>query len=423
MTEKTKDHALWRYAEGGYGHTVTVYERKGRKNLYLSYWDADLQKKVPVCLGHSDRELAIQQCRDMSDSLRLDQAVQDGEARPDFALLFDRYHAAKGQFKRGTGPSEDLRRKEIWMGFFRAHGVSGPDELTQAHIDTFVRLRRHGDLRVEGVELREPAPMPPEGSRETRADVVAPGTVRADIVYLNTVLNWAANPELHAQPLISKNPIRVPQLKMRKPKRPVMNEDHHRDVLRHADAVDCQGLFGCFLRLLDLLGWRVTGLCYVRASDLLLTPGIGVPYGAVRKNPWVDKSNCDDLVPLTRHSRAVVLRLLKRLGLRAGEPHFLFPSIKDETRPWSRWHFRDLLERAEKAAKVEHLGGSHTWRRKWATERKGHPEVDVMRAGGWNDVESLRKCYSQADPETIYTVMSRPTMRLRRLRDPRRSRA
>lgn len=70
---------------------------------------------------------------------------------------------------------------------------------------------------------------------------------------------------------------------------------------------------------------------------------------------------------------------------------------------------------AEALAKVEkQLGGLwHPYRRKWATERKHLPDVDVAATGGWSDLSSLKTAYQQADPETMYQVVSEP----RRLRE------
>ncbi len=50
------------------------------------------------------------------------------------------------------------------------------------------------------------------------------------------------------------------------------------------------------------------------------------------------------------------------------------------------------LERAEKIAGVEKQKGSlwHAYRRKWATERKHLPDVDIAAAGGWSDLSSLK---------------------------------
>lgn len=77
---------------------------------------------------------------------------------------------------------------------------------------------------------------------------------------------------------------------------------------------------------------------------------------------------------------------------------------------------RDLQERAEGRAKIaRRLGGTHVWRRKWATERKDYPAKDVMTAGGWNDPRSLETAYKQADPHTTLQVVTCPTRRIRRV--------
>ncbi|HIF23482.1 MAG TPA: hypothetical protein EYQ27_16615 [Gemmatimonadetes bacterium] len=58
-------------------------------------------------------------------------------------------------------------------------------------------------------------------------------------------------------------------------------------------------------------------------------------------------------------------------------------------------------------AKLEPQKGSlwHAYRRKWATERKHHPDVDVAEAGGWKTIETLKTAYQQADPETMLRVV------------------
>ena len=47
----------------------------------------------------------------------------------------------------------------------------------------------------------------------------------------------------------------------------------------------------------------------------------------------------------------------------------------------------------------------HTYRRKWVTERKHLPDVDVAAAGGWKDTQSLKSGYQQADTETMLCVV------------------
>jgi hypothetical protein len=70
--------------------------------------------------------------------------------------------------------------------------------------------------------------------------------------------------------------------------------------------------------------------------------------------------------------------------------------------------FNKWLVVAEETAGLPKLRGSlwHAYRRKWATERKGHPLKDVAEAGGWKDTETLLRCYQQPDSETLLAVMS-----------------
>lgn len=87
---------------------------------------------------------------------------------------------------------------------------------------------------------------------------------------------------------------------------------------------------------------------------------------------------------------------------------WLFPSPKLDGQPWTRWHARDLLERTEKAAKLDHIGGWHTFRRKWVTERKHLSLADVAAAGGWKTPRTLELAYARPDDETMLAVVTEP---------------
>jgi hypothetical protein len=65
------------------------------------------------------------------------------------------------------------------------------------------------------------------------------------------------------------------------------------------------------------------------------------------------------------------------------------------------------LRKAEKEAGLEPQTGSlwHAFRRKWATERKHLPDVDVAAAREWKGTVSLKRAYQQADPATILDVV------------------
>ena len=55
---------------------------------------------------------------------------------------------------------------------------------------------------------------------------------------------------------------------------------------------------------------------------------------------------------------------------------------------------------------INNLGSLwHCFRRKWATDRKHYPVVDVAAAGGWRDINTLLTCYQQPDADTMRSVM------------------
>lgn len=68
----------------------------------------------------------------------------------------------------------------------------------------------------------------------------------------------------------------------------------------------------------------------------------------------------------------------------------------------SRWQLK--AERLAKLPKLEQ-GCWHAYRRLWAVERKGLPDVDVAAAGGWRDTRALKLSYQQADPATMLRVV------------------
>ncbi|MDQ3516538.1 MAG: hypothetical protein M3403_07185 [Gemmatimonadota bacterium] len=76
--------------------------------------------------------------------------------------------------------------------------------------------------------------------------------------------------------------------------------------------------------------------------------------------------------------------------------------------PRRREVVQKALAQAERHAGLAKLDGSlwHAYRRKWASERKHLPLVDVAAAGGWKDTKTLVSCYQHADRDTMLAVMS-----------------
>jgi hypothetical protein len=61
-------------------------------------------------------------------------------------------------------------------------------------------------------------------------------------------------------------------------------------------------------------------------------------------------------------------------------------------------------------AGLEKLDGAlwHAYRRGCASSRKHLPVADVAAEGGWRDIRTLLKCYTQADSDTMLAVMESP---------------
>jgi integrase len=114
------------------------------------------------------------------------------------------------------------------------------------------------------------------------------------------------------------------------------------------------------------------------------------------------------LAPINAEVRAAINQVRGDRAL-TGTP-YLFPAVNDPSRPLRVEVASAWLIETEKLAGVPKHDGSlwHAYRRKWATERKHLPDVDVAAAGGWSDTSTLRKVYQQADMETMQRVVSEP---------------
>lgn len=437
----------WSYKEGQYGCMVRVYERRGRPNLYMKFWSVPDSQMIQMCLGHADRELARQQCRQISDDLRHGRPVQKAESAcapaaalpavpvpssetvtrssqvTTFRMLFQLYLNGKYPERTSKAYTEALRRCKIWLAFLRTTDVDGgrvvsADQLGENHLSNFIQRRRTaGGICVPGVRLGTTRRTPRDGEEPGAIRHIGERSIEADLGFLKQVLRWGHRSKRNGAPLVAEEPRMFPPMPRELEKhRPVMGHREYRVLRRIADAIDRQALFGCFIRLQDDLGWRVSALCALSAFDVDLRPTLGAPYGRVRKNPRNDKRKRDQFIPLSRHARATFVRLLERRALAPGDRELLFPAPRRKEEPWSRFHVRALQKRALLRAglPLDGLVGAHAFRRKWATERKGYPIVDVMHAGGWTDHRTLEQCYFRSDPATVLDVVTRPTRRYER---------
>ncbi len=85
----------------------------------------------------------------------------------------------------------------------------------------------------------------------------------------------------------------------------------------------------------------------------------------------------------------------------------LFPADAGSSKPTDRWFISRRLRWAYERADLEPLRGGlwHPFRRKFATERKHMPVIDVAFAGGWKETRALLQCYQQPDDATLQQVV------------------
>ena len=305
-------------------------------------------------------------------------------------------------------------------------GAATPvEQLTLDAIDHYVALRRRGTGWPDG--------------RTTEA--VGARTAAQDLALLRAMIRWACTVrEPDGTWLLSENPLRGMRLPVESsPKRPVATYERFlavraaiatlaaeadaeagvlarsapaaaRQVQRARDRRSTWLRLELALVLAEATGRRIGAIAGLRWSDITLDPP------AITWRKAFDKRRREATVPVPAVLVEEVVRTRARLG--AFEDGWLFPKDSDPTARWHPKRFDALLRQAEQKAKVSPLPGGlwHPYRRKWATERKHLPAVDVMAAGGWKNRSVLETCYQQATTEAVLEVMASP-VKLRELRE------
>ncbi|MBI4502807.1 MAG: tyrosine-type recombinase/integrase [Gemmatimonadetes bacterium] len=271
------------------------------------------------------------------------------------------------------------------------------EHLTLNDVDRYVQIRRNGAGWPDG----------------RRTKPVRATAVRDDLCVLRAMILWATRERKpNGSWLLTENPLRGMRLpKEENPRRPVATYDRFvrvREAARElaGSAPQKRGRerwvrFELALVLAEGTGRRIGAIRGLRWSDIEFDPP------AIRWRAGFDKRGRESVVPIPEHLAEEVRTFKVRLGV-IGDG-WLFPS-RSRDEPWPRDIFGELLDRAEAQAKVGKLAGGrwHAYRRKWATERKDMPLVDVKAAGGWRDTQTLLTCYQQADEETMLRVMASP---------------
>lgn len=140
----------------------------------------------------------------------------------------------------------------------------------------------------------------------------------------------------------------------------------------------------------------------------LVWPDFNFDAATIRWRAESDKKRKEWSVPMPPLLLEEIRRFRAKLGGAFGG--LVFPSAANPSRALGREVFQHALIAAERHAKRPKLDGGawHALRRKWASERKHLPLVDVAAAGAWKDTQTLVDCYQHADRDTMLAVMSEP---------------
>ncbi|MCH7860942.1 MAG: tyrosine-type recombinase/integrase [Proteobacteria bacterium] len=243
---------------------------------------------------------------------------------------------------------------------------------------------------------------------------VKPGTVNLGLEALVMCFNWATMWRVNKRTVLDRSPIhKLPFLDDANKQRSVWTYDRFLKILAAAEDLEMEVEWTgnrtrvpCHLAdvlvIVEGTGRRIGAVRQLRYADLLLSEG---QHGKVRWRADTDKTGKEWVTPISPEVRARLLRVIRERPGLGDAP--LFPAPRDPRKPVDDVTLRVYLRSAEKAAGVERLphDSFHGLRRKFVTERKHLPDVDVAAAGGWTETDSLKQCYQQADEATMLQVV------------------
>ena len=384
---------------------MTVYEREPGGVIYARAWDriaaggkGGWRRKS---LKHHDKEEA--EVYALRQAAKLKDGVADIIAgKATLSRVFALYMQYRSPRKVASEVKADERRKVMWTRWFGAD--KDLRKVGLAEWEAFQDARSAGVIDARGRCVAEKKRKP-----------VRDRTVEADLIWLKLVINWATKwRDSDGRYLLRENPVRGYDLPTEKNiRRPVATQDRFEAIRGISDTIEMEVRWdghrkkqrSYLSELLDIVngtGRRISAVCGLRYDDLHLNDAL---HGVIRWRAETDKTGRETHVPISGQVRAAMDRVLReRPGVGVA---YLFPSPVNLTRPIRRELASEWLKRAEVIAEVPPLQGGqwHPYRRKWATERKHMPDVDVAAAGGWAELTSLKKAYQQADDATMLKVV------------------
>lgn len=415
---------LWSMSLSLGRYTVRIYEPRPGGNLMRSIYLGGKENRKS--LGHKDKERAEHDVQTLLEHLQEERTAME-EGTLTLGMLADLYLSSEAH----TNPTQkaERTREEDRKKIERIVAFWGPNlrvkALSKERVLKYSRARRSGDPSLLHTRARQAARRREKDAAEgdsvaarrrerqrkdemCEAEAVGARAVEADLVALQTMLNWATTERDDAgERLIPENPLKGVSLEgERNPRQPVVSHDGFLRLLEVADEVD--PLLRAALIIAEATGRRLSAWRQLRWEDI---DWAAEPFGRVHWRADTDKNGTAQIAPITLEVRKVLLELWQS---RKGDSPWVFPSPNKPSAPCGRHLLDDWLRRAYELARVPQSRGEawHALRRKWATERKQYPVKDLAAAGGWKTVDMVLR-YTQVDQETLDNIILNPSQRLR----------
>lgn len=401
-TEWRQVKGKWTRSLGTRGVRVRLFQRSKDGSFFRALWIQG-RGKSRKSLGTTDRAEAERLGRELLAALLQEGAIADRGALP-LGYLWERYQRECPAFldndpiTRGN----DANHAAVLIGYFGADcDVRG---LTESDQQSFVSKRLTGGIVVTI----------PGSTKQRTTKAVRARSLEVETQLLHSMLRWAVTVRVRkGQRLLDRNPLDgVKRPHEQNPRRPMASVERftatRQAIQQLIEGSQSDG---------EQRRWFKLDMA------LVLAEATGRRLGSIRQLAWADwdfenntirwrsesdKKRREWIVPVPTSLLAEVKAYRVRMGGMFGG--LMFPDAGDVTRATDRHEFRTWLEIAEERAKLPKLDGAlwHAYRRGWATSRKHLPVADVAAVGGWRDIGTLLKCYTQADSDTMLAVMESP---------------
>ena len=394
----------WARSLGERGIRVRLFQMRRGGTFFRAVWQAGRGKngKNRKSLGTTDRGDAERQGKALLAALR---AGEVGTVLPDRLTLGDLWERYRTTCQAYLGHSRGAQvdaasRVSVLVAYFGTE--CDVRALDSDDVAAYTATRQAGGIVV---------------SDDRTTGTVRPRSAAADLTVLHRMLNWARTVRVRGARLLDANPLAgARRVSDPNPRRPVATWDRYmatRTAMRDAGTAAADET--------DRRQWVKAELA------LVLAEGTGRRLGAIRQLRWEDvnwdqctirwraandKKRKEWVVPAGEQLIGELRQFRRALGAVAG---WIFATERDPIAPMDRHVLARLLGTAEERAGLPKLDGGlwHAYRRKWATERKHLPLVDVAAAGGWQGTATLSTCYQAPTNDVLLAVMTEP----RKVRD------